>query len=304
MSKKTQTRKRLSKALVSLFVLLVVFAPALLTAKWVMGLVGNTDPRKVTTVAPLQVRPINNTKAPLQPFSEPIVSVTFDDGWESVYTNGLPILQKDGIQTTQYIISGTMANNYSYMSEPQIKSMEDAGHEIAAHTVTHADLTTLDDQQLTYQLAYSKQVLAKDFGPIYDFTSPYGAYNQHTLDVISKYYRSQKNAEGDPTSNDLESINVKKTFSPMNITSYTVRKTTTSAELKKLLQDARENNGWLVLTYHQVQDSSSNSSDDSEYAVTPAVFAKQMAIIDDSNMRSATVGQVLDVLMPNSRESN
>jgi len=298
MSKKLQLRNKLARTLVSLFVLAVVFSPTLLTAKWVMGLAGHNDPRRVVSVPALQVRPINQTKTPIKPFDEPLVSITFDDGWESVYTKGLPVLQQDGIQTTQYIISGTMADNYNYMSVAQIKSMENAGNEIAAHTVTHPDLTTLDDKQLTYQLAYSKQVLTQDFGPIYDFTSPYGAYNAHTLGMISKYYRSQKNSEGDPAANELEAINTKAKFDPMNITSYSVRQTTTSADIKKLLEAARENNGWLVLTYHQIDESND------VYAVTPAVFAKQMQLIDDSNMRSATVGQVLNVLLPNVKEGN
>jgi len=298
MSKKLPIKKRLAKILVSLFVLAVVLTPTFLTGKWVMGLTGSKDPRKVMPVAAMQVRPINNTSTALQPFSQPLVTVTFDDGWESVYTNGLPTLQKDGIQTTQYIISGTMADNYSYMSVAQIQSMQKAGHEVASHTVSHPDLTTLSDQQLTYQLVQSKSTLNQDFGPIYDFTSPYGAYNAHTLQIIGQNYRSQKNAEGDPAANELEAINIKSTFNPLNVTSFTVRRTTTNAEIQKLLQAARQNNGWLVLTYHQID----NSSD--EYAISPEVFAEQMQLIDRSNIRSATMGQVLNVLEPNYKAGN
>jgi peptidoglycan/xylan/chitin deacetylase (PgdA/CDA1 family) len=34
------------------------------------------------------------------------VSIDFDDGYQSMYDNGLPILDAAGIPTTQYIITG------------------------------------------------------------------------------------------------------------------------------------------------------------------------------------------------------
>ncbi len=287
--KKHQLRNKISRALVSVFVLAVVLTPSLLTATWAVGIVSSHDHRKVIAIPAFHARAVDSTAKPLQPFSEPMVSVTFDDGWETVYTNALPLLQQDGIHTTQYIITDTFKNP-SYMSVAQLQSMEKAGHQIASHTVTHPDLTTLTDQELDYELGTSKAILTSDFGPIKDFTSPYGAYNAHTLQMISKYYRSQKNAEGDPSAYPLESINVKKTFDPMNITSYTVRQSTTLDDIKKLLSNAHKNNGWLVLTYHQID----NSGD--EYAVKPEVFAKQIQLVEQSNLRSATVGQVLDAI--------
>ena len=297
-NKQKLLKRKIANTLVSIFVLIVVLAPSLFTARWAMGVIAERDPRKVVKVQAMQTRPVDKTTAPLQPFNEPLISVTFDDGPESIYTNALPILQKDGIHTTQYIISGTL-EDHNYMSVAQIKSMQANGHEVASHTITHPDLTSLTDQELTHELLGSKQTLTKDFGPnIVDFTSPYGSYNAHTLQMIGKYYRSQKNSEGDPAANELEAINTKAKFDPMNITSYSVRQTTTSADIKKLLEAARENNGWLVLTYHQIDESND------VYAVTPAVFAKQMQLIDDSNMRSATVGQVLNVLLPNVKEGN
>jgi len=285
---KTQLRRKFTSILVSVFVLAVVLTPSLITARFVYGIITSGDPRKVTAVPPMQTRAVDETTAPLQPFNEPLISVSFDDGWESVYTEALPVLQKDGIHTTQYIISGELTNP-TYMSVPQIKSMEVNGHQIASHTVTHPDLTTLTDQELTTELVDSKATLIKDFGgPVDDFTSPYGAYNAHTLQFIAKYYRSQKNAEGDPAANELEAINVGASFNPMSIQSYSVRNTTTMDDLRKLIKDAEDNNGWLVLTYHQVDNSGS------PYSVTPQVFAQQMKLIDQSPVRTPTVGQVMD----------
>lgn len=282
-----KSRQKIAKTLVSLLVLAVFLAPGLLTAKWAVGVLAARDPRNVSKVAQMQTRDADKTVAPLNPFNEPIITVTFDDGWESVYTRGLPTLQKYGIHTTQYVITGVY-NNPSYMSVAQLKSMQKNGHEIASHTIDHPDLTQMDDQQLKHELSVSRDSLTKDFGPVKDFTSPYGAYNAHTLEVISKYYRSQKNAEGDPAANELEAINIKSTFNPINIKSYSVRNTTTLYDLTKLINAAKEHNGWLVLTYHQVDYSGET------FSVNPEDFDSQMALLFNTPVRSATLGQVLD----------
>ena len=292
MSKKQRKlRQKIAKTLVSVFVLLTFIIPTFLMVKWVGSVLGSADPRKVTNVAAMQVRTADRTGQPIKPFSEPIITVSFDDGWESIYTAGLSILQKNGVRTTQYIITDTF-DDYSYMSLPQLKSMQKAGHEIGSHTIGHSNLTMLDDNELTHELGDSQKTLEKEFGgQIRDFTSPYGAYNAHTLEMIGKYYRSQKNAEGDPAASELEAINVKDTFKPLNLTSYSVRQGTSLDDIKKLLKAAQDNNGWLVLTYHQIDYSGE------EFSVPPEKFEQQMSFLGSSNVRSATVGQFMDAYL-------
>jgi hypothetical protein len=149
----------------------------------------------------------------------------------------------------------------------------------------------LSAKELTHELADSQKTLEQDFGgQILDFTSPYGAYNAYTLQMISKYYRSQKNAEGtvDISDDPLASINVAGSFDPMNIVSFSVRDDTSLADIQRLLSDTEQHNGWLVLTYHQIDTSSET------FSVTPAAFKAQMQLVNESSLRSATVGQVLD----------
>ena len=177
------------------------------------------------------------------------------------------------------------------MSIAQLKAMQSTGTEIASHTISHVDLTTLNAKELTHELADSQKTLEQDFGgQILDFTSPYGAYNTYTLDTISKYYHSQKNAEGTVDGSDdlLSSINVAGSFDPMNIVSFSVRDDTSLADLQNLLTDTEQQNGWLVLTYHQIDNSGEM------FSVTPDVFRAQMQLISKSPLRSATIGQVLD----------
>lgn len=283
-------RSKIASSLMSVFVFATFLAGVVTTAVWMKNVAfGPNDPRKTTKVAAMYQRPIDTTGRPYL-FSEPIITVTFDDGWESTYTKALPILQKYGIPTTQYIIAGELSNQV-YMSEGQIKSMQKHGHEVASHTMTHPDLTSLTSTQLDYELNQSKKVLTKDFGPIYDFAAPEGAKNDKTIATASKSYRSQKNTEGDPNTLDDHGLNIESKFKMDNVKGYTVRSTTTQQELKEMLEYATQHNGWIVLTYHQIDDSGEL------FSVSPAVFEKQMAMISKYRIRTATMNQVLSPYM-------
>jgi peptidoglycan/xylan/chitin deacetylase (PgdA/CDA1 family) len=88
------------------------------------------------------------------------VSIDFDDGYQSMYDNGLPLLDAAGIKTSQYIVTGSPNNaivnpdqgpvgivdvsgNSDYLSWAEVQAMAADGHEIGAHTRTHQGLSTL-----------------------------------------------------------------------------------------------------------------------------------------------------------------
>lgn len=289
--KKRMIHQKLAKILVSVFILAVFAAPAYLAVKSIAGMsgLGADNNRRVSDVDKLSVRTVDDDRQPLKPFQEPLFSITFDDGWGSVYSEALPILQKRGIRTTQYVLSGTLEHP-SYMSVAQLKSMRAAGHEMASHTISHADLSALSDPRVETELTVSKDDLSRQLGPIKDFSSPLGAYNDQTVKLIDARYRSHKTTKGDPVIGRPASINTGDDFTPMNIKGYTVRNYTTLKDIEELLESARKQNGWVVLTYHQVDRGGSL------YSVTPEVFEAQMKLVSGSNLRSVTVGQMLDAL--------
>lgn len=289
MKKKKSTSRfsAITKPLTVLLCAAVLILPSLSVAGWVRAL-GLVDTRKAGKPIVLQTRPIDKN-ANIALFSEPLVSVTFDDGWESVYTTAYPLLQKYGIRTTQYIISGELSN-HSYMSVAQIKNMKKSGHDIGCHSVSHADLTTLDDSQLQKELNECKTVLEDKLETVVtDFASPYGATNQNTIKALGKIYRSQRNTAGDIYNGvSVYDVNLASNFEPLNLMAVTIRRNMSNEEIKAVLDYGASKNAWVILTYHQVDDGAS------QYGLDAGQLEKQLKFISEYRTRIVTVGQVMD----------
>lgn len=290
-SKKLKRNKKLRRFSATLIVFAFFLFPVITTVAWARDAVlGPKDPRKIAQFTPLNSEKQNN----LKPFKEPIISVTFDDGWESVYSNALPLLQKYQVPTTQYIL-GAEFKNYLYLSEEQIKSMQQAGHEIASHTMTHENLTAINEADRRWELGDSKKILSEKFGPIKDFASPLGAEDDASIDSIKQFYRSNRNTEGDPEITGDEDINLASNFDIYSINAFSVRSDTSVDEIKDLIEHTQKNNGWLVLVYHQVDYSGA------VYSVTPEVLEAQLKVIAESKFRLAAMGSTLDAIVREER---
>jgi peptidoglycan/xylan/chitin deacetylase (PgdA/CDA1 family) len=111
---------------------------------------------------------------PLPPKS---IAITFDDGYEDMYTNAFPLLKKYGMKGTMYIIVNAL-DKPGYLTQEQVKEMSDSGYvEIAAHTMNHPDLTKKNWEVAHYEIAGSKITLEKIIGkPVTDFAYPYGFF--------------------------------------------------------------------------------------------------------------------------------
>lgn len=259
------------------------------------------DSRKVVAAEPLAVRQADAAGGPLRPFGQPIITVTFDDGWESIYTDGLPLLQKYGIPTTQYVMSGYFDNG-EYMTMDQIKSLQGAGHEISCHTIDHSDLTKLPAAAVEQQLQHCRQTFEPALGrPVRHFASPYGSDSPATIEAIKRHYATQRNTEGDiiKTVADDKDVNLAANFDRYHIVAVTLRRDTTVQQLQQAIDYAVKHNGWLVLNYHDVSDS------DSEFGVNRSTLEAHMRAVNTSPARVATIGQVMDAIdAANSRNGN
>lgn len=79
------------------------------------------------------------------------VAITFDDGFESMYDLGWPILQRHGFPATIFLVTSALAGTSewrqgalagtSLLSRRQILEMAQSGIGFGSHTVTHRPLT-------------------------------------------------------------------------------------------------------------------------------------------------------------------
>lgn len=217
-------------------------------------------------------------------FNRALVSLTFDDGYRSVYDSALPLLTRYNVPSTQYLVSGYLGFS-RYMTRAQVEQFRDAGHQLAGHTVNHARLTDLSDTAIVYQLTQSQNDLESWFGvPIEDFASPFGAYNDRTVGFIRQYYRTHRSVES--------GYNTKQSITVNNLKVQNLYNTTTVSEVRGWLQQAKNDKSWLILVCHEVLVGGDR------YSVTPANLEKFLQEINASQVQATTVDQALDELLP------
>ena len=119
-----------------------------------------------------------------------LVAITFDDAFESVLDNALPVLAAHGFHCTIFAPSGCLGQAPAWSMENQTDRSErvaDASRlaqlprdcvTIGSHTVTHPHLTELSEHDAREELARSMRELTEVAGRSVDLLAfPYGDHN-------------------------------------------------------------------------------------------------------------------------------
>jgi peptidoglycan/xylan/chitin deacetylase (PgdA/CDA1 family) len=123
----------------------------------------------------------------LRPQTKTGVSLTFDDGMRSVFTEALPILRSHSAPAHLFLTTGVVGMANRWPSQPvaaplfemlrwrEIEALQSAGVHIEAHTASHPDLRQLSDDALRAECARADETIASALGvrPRY-FAYPYG----------------------------------------------------------------------------------------------------------------------------------
>jgi peptidoglycan/xylan/chitin deacetylase (PgdA/CDA1 family) len=271
----------------------VIILPLLGLRQWHadFGLLNSTN--KATPLPAFVARPADSNKKPPRLYKEPLITITFDDGWETTYTVAAPLLTRDGIHSTQYLVS-SLLDNPAYLSLSQVKVLQQHGQQIACHTVSHPDLTKVTAKELDYQLRGCQQFfMKKHFGTLQDFAAPYGDTNPAVIAGIKRVFRSERNTNGDLSNGVTDAdVNLSGDSDPYNIIGVTIHENTTVAQLKQAVDYTVAHNGWLVLTYHQSEEAGS------KFSLSSDSLKKQLAYLSSTPVRIVTMGQVMDNLPP------
>jgi len=106
------------------------------------------------------------------------VMLNFDDGYKDDFTTVLPILERLKLQATFYIVPA--ASKFGgFMSPAMVKQAAESGYvTIGSHTVHHADLRSLSQEEREAELRDSRDLLQAWSGQLVNaFAYPYGYLN-------------------------------------------------------------------------------------------------------------------------------
>ncbi len=130
-------------------------------------------------------RPIDNTDnyeiATWQGFRATAVSYTFDDNLPAQFTTAVQLLEKYGFRGTFYPVT-----NWVTDWEP-LRKAANHGHEIGSHTVSHPNLSELNEDSARVELELSKAIIEREIGkPCLTIAYPFCATTNDSL--TAQYY--------------------------------------------------------------------------------------------------------------------
>lgn len=110
---------------------------------------------------------------------ERTVAITFDDGYESIYSTAFPLLQEFGFPFTVFVSTGPIDRQQNgYMTWEQLSALHRAGVAIGNHGTEHRSLLEMTTDEARVDILAAQARINKELGPQPKlFAYPYGEYN-------------------------------------------------------------------------------------------------------------------------------
>ena len=131
--------------------------------------------------------------------SKPVL-ITFDDGYADLEEYALPVLQRYGFGAGVFVVSGQLGGTNAWdeargsgthrlLSAEQICHWARNGIEFGAHSRTHADLTTLLDEELQQEVAGGKDDLERVVkSRVVSFAYPFGLHSEKVVGAVREAF--------------------------------------------------------------------------------------------------------------------
>lgn len=134
-----------------------------------------------------------------KPFPKRAFVLTFDDGFESVFREAFPVLQRYGMSATVFLTVGAAPGGSparlpefegrAMLSWAEIREMQAAGMDFGAHTLTHPDLTGLSSERVALEMSASKQRIENALGTaVTSFAYPFGRHDAESRRIAGQYF--------------------------------------------------------------------------------------------------------------------
>lgn len=123
------------------------------------------------------------------------IVLTFDDGHRDFLTTAAPVLREHDFTATLFVVTGRLGETTGWsstdktsalMKQDELRELRSEGFHLGSHTVTHADLRTLDDATLDRELADSRAAIAEMGETFIPFAYPGGTFTQRERDAVER----------------------------------------------------------------------------------------------------------------------
>jgi peptidoglycan/xylan/chitin deacetylase (PgdA/CDA1 family) len=129
------------------------------------------------------------------------VAITFDDGFANFADFAVPVLERLSLPATVFVVSGHCGGHNDWPGQPAsiprlpLMSWNTLRHlpdriALGAHTVTHPDLSYLDDRRITREVDQSRMEIEQNTGRAVEaFAYPYGAADARAATAVRTSFR-------------------------------------------------------------------------------------------------------------------
>lgn len=178
-----------------------------------------------------------------QGFRDAAISYSFDDLYASHLSTAVPMFNEFDFQLTLFVVTN-WASDWDGLNKAAKN-----GHEIASHTVTHPNFSSLTNEQQEKELANSQKIINSNVTNQLCATLAYPYCVMGNSDLVNKHYIASRICSG---------MIEEKTPTDFSAVSSLVCGTlgiNTSADFNAKAEQAVRSNGWAVYLIHDLDTS-------------------------------------------------
>jgi len=176
-------------------------------------------------------------------FKPAAVSYTFDDNTSNQIPVAIPLFDNYGFRTTLFTVTQSMNPNWN-----NIRNAASKGHEIASHTVTHADLSNSNVQTQDNELKNSQSTINTQIPSQKCVTVAYPNCNIGDVSTIQKYYIAGRTCSGQIIQSNPTD------FYRLSSIICGNQGVNTANDMNTRLNSAKSSGGWAVFLLHGIDN--------------------------------------------------
>lgn len=212
------------------------------------------------------------------------IAITFDDGFEDIYNNALPIMSQYGIRGTNFINTEIIGHT-NHLTWDQVEELEfEYDWETGGHTLHHVNLPDCTLEEAEFEIGEDWTNLKSRGLSHKTFAIPNGAATPEDYEIILNYYENIRNSH-EP-----------KLFYPINRTNigYFAYITSFTAEdvIARILNGISNKESLVVIGFHRVMEEDGNNP----YNCKPIELSGIMEFIDSENLEVITIKEAAQKL--------